>query len=126
MSNIEKQLRAIAEKAERKSDEFYRATMIELGNRIIIRSPVDTGVFRANWQSSFTFTPVTTDDNKQATSINKLNDTAIRLTVDDKFYFSNSLPYAEELEKGSSKQAPTGMVRLSIAEIEGIVETKLR
>lgn len=36
-------------------------------------------------------------------------------------YIVNGLPYAERLENGWSKQAPTGMVALTVAELQNVV-----
>jgi hypothetical protein len=33
-------------------------------------------------------------------------------------YIANNLPYIEELEYGSSKQAPAGMVRVNFARVQ--------
>lgn len=35
-------------------------------------------------------------------------------------FLTNNLPYIERLERGWSKQAPTGMVALTVAEFGGI------
>ena len=37
-------------------------------------------------------------------------------------FMSNSLPYIEDLEYGSSKQAPNGMVRRNLARVQRIVD----
>lgn len=40
-------------------------------------------------------------------------------------YITNNLPYIERLEFGHSKQAPAGMVRLSVAEVAAEIELML-
>ena len=42
------------------------------------------------------------------------------------FYFTSNLPYAERLEYGWSEQAPAGMVRVSVASWQSIVEDEIR
>lgn len=48
------------------------------------------------------------------------------LSVDKKFYFANSLPYAFRLENGWSKQAPMGMVKVTTAEWRDIAEAEIK
>lgn len=40
-------------------------------------------------------------------------------------YITNSLPYAQRLEFGHSKQAPQGMVRLTVAELQSVVDDQV-
>ena len=44
-----------------------------------------------------------------------------RLRAYDSVYIVNGLPYAERLENGWSKQAPLGMVALTVAELQSLV-----
>jgi hypothetical protein len=46
---------------------------------------------------------------------------ANRLEAGSIFYLTNNLPYGERLEYGYSKQAPSGMVRITLAEYEKIL-----
>lgn len=89
-------------------------------NRVVMRSPVDTGRFRANWNVAFGAqdTTITTqiDPSGQATIA---RGTAVigSYNSDKIIWLSNSLPYANRLENGWSKQAPQGMVALTFAEL---------
>lgn len=91
-------------------------------NGVVRKSPVDTGRFRANWIVSLgAVSPATlkTVDPSGNDSINLgfqvLSGYPEHLPV---VYIQNNLPYATRLESGWSKQAPAGMVALTIAEIE--------
>ena len=42
--------------------------------------------------------------------------------IGDAIYITNNLPYAQVLENGHSQQAPTGMLAITVAEFNGIVE----
>ena len=102
-------------------EKVVRGTLLGLTNRIVKRSPVDTGRFRNNWQAS-TGTPATNQVQGTDKTGNKAVDAARtqvnKLEMGQDFYLSNNLPYAHRLEFGWSKQAPSGMLRLSIAELQ--------
>ncbi|UNM17273.1 HK97 gp10 family phage protein [Pseudomonas sp. ArH3a] len=89
-----------------------RTIAIQCLNEVVMRSPVDTGRFRANNQLSIG-SPIYTsreefDKNGGATileGVAKLSGLEPYTVV----FIQNSLPYAEKLENGHSKQAPAGM-----------------
>ena len=79
------------------------------------------GRFRANWNVAFG-APDTTTTEEVDPSGNKskarMREEVLSFNFDGKSVFlSNSLPYSMRLEYGYSKQAPAGMVRLSLTEI---------
>lgn len=102
-------------------EKVIRGTLFGLAGRIIKRSPVDTGRFRNNWQASVnTINTATTNsvDRSGASSISEARKTIESLKMGGTFYLSNNLPYARRLEYGWSKQAPNGMLRRSVAELQ--------
>lgn len=102
-------------------EKVIRGTLFRLAGRIIKRSPVDTGRFRNNWQASVnTINMATTEsaDRSGSGAINKARSTIEGLEIGATFYLSNNLPYARRLEYGWSKQAPDGMLRRSVAELQ--------
>ena len=135
----------LAKKAEADLDDVIRSVTIELFTRVIQKSPVDTGRLRANWFPSFgTYAETTTEDVDPSGSgaVSRASDAVLSYKVRDGIvYLTNSLPYARVIEYGEypnppksgtktsggfSTQAPQGMVRVSAAEIEGIVRERLR
>lgn len=83
------------------------------------------GRFRANWQYGLgainhTITNNIDPDGTEtiAALVGKVGDTP----AGQIHYLTNSLPYAERLENGYSKQAPNGMVNLTVLEFQPIVE----
>lgn len=94
-------------------DRTVRGTLLGLSARVIQTSPVDTGRFRGNWQPSISSPDMKVDTNTStAITLGK-----VKRTIDGDFkigrtfYLTNNLPYSIELEFGSSKQAPNGVVR---------------
>lgn len=97
-----------------------RVIAADLWRMIVQRTPVDTGRARASWGMSEgapissvppegKYPPVTT--NVSAGGLSHL------LGTKPVFICSN-LDYIEPLENGHSQQAPAGMVRVSIAEVQ--------
>ena len=107
---------------EKAATLIFRGTSLNLFSKIIRRTPVDTGRLRSNWYSSIN-SPVSTVDG----SGEGFQKTAERLKLGDSAYFVNNLPYAKVIERGhSQKQAPYGMVRITILEFEHIVAQQAR
>lgn len=96
--------------------------------RVVNKTPVDTGRARSNWMTALNTIPsetveLTADLSREqasAVSINRgLNviDSAQPFTT---ISIANNLPYIGVLEYGGSKQAPEGMVRVTLAELEAM------
>ena len=89
-----------------------------------MRTPVDTGRARANWQVAIGTIPSGTlelnDKSGQAT-INKVQAASMGVVAGDVIYLTNNLPYAVPLEEGYSKQAPAGMVALTVQDFQSVV-----
>lgn len=82
-----------------------------LWSRIVARTPVDTGLARANW-----FLSEGRPRREATTSV--VPEAPPALTGDSVIYLTNNVPYIVPLEYGHSRQAPNGMVRLAIAEVQ--------
>lgn len=90
-----------------------RKATFEVFRDVVLRSPVDTGRFRANWNVSYGAADVSTSTSTNESRGQAEAAKALTLPVGGVTWLSNGLAYAEELEMGSSKQAPQGMVRLA-------------
>lgn len=95
----------------------------ELFRRVILRTPVKTGRAIGNWQATIGTPSALTLDGTDG------SDTAILRAIETvrgwrlgsaAIFLTNNLPYIERLENGWSKQAPNGMVALTVAEFGGI------
>lgn len=116
---------AWCEKARDRADLVLRKVALDIGARVVLRSPVDTGRFRANWQYGVgqpnTATLETVDKTGQS-SIARIAAGTASARLGDVLYLSNSLPYALRLETGWSKQAPAGMVGLTVTEFQAAID----
>lgn len=103
-------------------NESVRGVGLAVLSGVVEKSPVDTGRFKANWIVSFgTISEGTTDEVDKIGPPTVAKGNTVLLAYPDTLppiYLQNNLPYANRLENGWSKQAPNGMVALTIAEIE--------
>lgn len=87
------------------------------------------GRFRGNWQFSID-SPATEEldhiDPSGSETIAALLSQVQALTVGQTAYVVNNLPYAIPLEYGHSTQAPAGMVRVTLANFQRIVDEAIR
>lgn len=87
---------------------------------IVQMSPVDTGRFRGNWITSVSAPDPTVYDAVRPAAA-PINEADAKLSGLDELpniiYLQNNLPYANRLENGYSKQAPQGMVGVTMANI---------
>jgi len=87
------------------------------------------GRFRGNWQFSID-SPATGEldriDPSGSETIAALLSQVQALTIGQTAYIVNNLPYAIPLEYGHSTQAPAGMVRVTLANFQRIVDEAIR
>ena len=112
-------------KANKANDTFVRKLVLEIYSRVVLRSPVDSGRFRANWQvgnGSIDYTVTNNTDVSGASAISKAALELSSMNINGQTIFvSNSLSYSQRLEfDGWSKQAPAGMIRVTLAELSSI------
>lgn len=121
-------------KANKKVDTVARAITLEIFSRVIQRTPVDTGAARGNWQVGINTMPTGT---VAAGGTNNLGSLKGKPVVGNVIWLVNNLPYIGVLEYGGypnppktgtktiggfSKQAPAGMVRVTVQEVSSAVQ----
>lgn len=91
---------------------------------VVKKSPVKTGRFRASWH----ITEGSIDTSVRPEGKHGPPHTpALGSPKDfDVTWITNNLPYAVPLEEGHSGQAPHGMVRVTLAEVEARLEAEVR
>lgn len=129
MGTFSLQLAEFAKKAGDNASLVTRKVAIDILSRVVMRSPVDTGRFRSNWVLTVgapaTGTSETTDKSGGAT-VAKGEGAVASFQVGPSIFIVNNLPYGPRLEyEGWSKQAPAGMVRVTVAEYEGLIRKAL-
>lgn len=107
------------EKANGRVTLAIRQIALDMFTRVVLRSPVDTGRFRGNWQVAIGEVPTGTlelDDKDGSATISKITAATLGLEVGMVIYLVNNLPYGPRLEDGWSNQAPSGMVGITLEE----------
>ena len=130
-------LRRFADKANEKQEQALRKTAFELFSRVIMRTPVDTGRLRGNWQATTSApadgelsrldnsAPANSRGSGSSSAKSEMQELVLGTERPTVFHLTNTLPYAKVIEYGDphgSRQAPNGMVRISVLEFEDIVK----
>lgn len=106
-------------------DKIMQSLAIEALTRVVLKSPVDTGRFRGNWNVAIggaDYATTETTDKSGVKTISRGHAVAKQINKEtNNIFVTNSLPYARMLEYGHSKQAPGGMVRLTVEELRPII-----
>ena len=114
-------LQRFAKRANADVKQAIRKITLEAFKRVILKTPVDTGRARANWSTS-TGAPVTFsivgEDKSGTATLKKAADGVEAWECTGGIFLSNNLPYIIPLEYGHSNQAPGGMVRITVAEMQ--------
>jgi hypothetical protein len=105
-----------------KTSQVLVLLMAETDARLKMKSPVDTGRFRASWTIGVGQPDPSGAPPAQAGQVATPEPRLPAITVGATYYHANSLPYARRLEYGWSQQAPAGMVRLTAQEVPQIIE----
>ena len=118
-----------AKKQEQKLLDVRKMFVFALYNSITTKNPVDTGRSRANWNVSENEPDYTTFENKDKhyeLKYNNVEQLPINAKSDESLFIANALPYIRRLEYGYSKQAPNGMVGVTLAGADNLLEEIVR
>lgn len=133
------QLDQFAKRVRLSGTTVAKRVAFDVFGRIVRRTPVDTGRARASWNistnqadrsvvgevrtrlKSGTHAPKGLQQRAVKSAVNALqnkNLMGLQVKSGDTIWISNNLPYIVKLEEGHSKQAPAGMVAVSLAEVD--------
>lgn len=124
MSKFTLDIQAFVAKAKKNPETVMRSVSLKLFSAIIKASPVDTGRFRGNWQTTGVTPATGLLAGVDPTGNKAVNSAATFITNApgwNTFTLTNNLPYAERLEYGWSKQAPTGIVRVNVIRFQQLI-----
>lgn len=111
-----------AAKANANMETIMKRVAFELFRNIVNRTPVDTGRARANWQLGIDKMPTSVVDGNyddmagMYQSFVRAKSAIFQVNGVKSIFIINNLEYIIPLEYGTSKQAPQGMVRITVAE----------
>lgn len=113
-------------KTEKSVEMVFRGTALDVISKIMQRSPVKTGRFRGDWQTTLNMPASGVIEGTASNSLNKARSVSGSAKLTDAIYYINNLPYSLRLENGYSKQAPAGMVKLTVSEFQRIASDNAR
>ncbi len=136
-------LDAWAQKTNKNLEKLTRGVLLQMSRDIILMTPVGEpslwqspppkgyigGTARGNWQASIN-TPIMRETNRVDES-GGATISAAQSAIDQAFgnvyYLTNNVPYIRRLEyEGWSTQAPSGMLRITVARFNQTLEEELR
>ena len=129
---------------EKKATLVFRGTALSLFSKVILGTPVGNkkywkipkappgyvgGILRGNWQIGINSAPdgeLDVTDSQGSATVNQAFAGVVTAKLGDSIFLINNLPYAKAVEDGSSKQAPTGMVKTVVAEFKRVVKGNIK
>lgn len=126
MSDFSRKIAQFAESTLARSDKLARVVAIETHNRVKAKSPVDTGQLRASWTVAKNGVPTSFDGSREVISSVKFGD-SISIATDKPYapvieYGLYPKPGRGKTVDGYSVQAPKGMVRITVQEMESWIK----
>lgn len=119
------QLHEFADMVQQDADEVFQIVATEVGQSVINLTPVDTGRALSNWNAGINAPDDVyrqTEDPLDSKTSARLAGEFQSLKFGDTAYITNATPHVPFLEYGSSKQAPNGMIRITLARFNNIVQ----
>ena len=110
-----KALKGFGIKGKRQILRVAKEATSEAGNRIIARTPVDTGFARAGWFPTVNGQPGL----GQGAVVAEVSFSGLK--IGDRLGLASNVEYIVGLEYGHSAQAPEGMVRVTVMQWQAIV-----
>ena len=119
MSNFSKSIKEFSDKFGEDLSTVIKKASFGIFRDTILATPVDTGRASQSWnimKNGIDPTVPVKGTYPARSAIEILSDVSKlgKIKDDDKIYISSSLSYIEPLERGHSRQAPSGMLTISV------------
>lgn len=122
-----------------KATTVLRKVALDAFAGVLLRSPVDTGRFRSNWRIGINKIDFRTTVGVRARSQGATGGGGMtrgetaegrarinRAVFGNTIFITNNLPYAGRLERGHSKQAPRGVLRVTFQDVRASLNAAVR
>ena len=138
-------IKKFAEKVEQNINDVRRGVALDIFSNIVMRTPVGDpkywkseykpkgyigGTLRGNWQISINVvnsTRLTAPDKSGNRTIAEGSRHINAATGDNTIWIFNNMPYAVRVENGwSTRQAPAGMVKVTLTEFQRAIDEQIR
>lgn len=121
-------IRRFVNKAGSAQDKIARTATLELFSGVIRATPVDTGRARGGWQTGVGSAPTGDNGRLDKAAAQSLAEVERNTPpgAGQVTFLANNVPYIMNLEEGTSKQAPEGMVRKNMDRVQKMVDAAIR
>lgn len=116
-----KDIENLSKRTMAKIQKIMKTAAMELFKSVIMMTPVDTGRAKGNWQCTMTRPAdgIIEEIRNESETIKAMMDVVIKSSIQKGIFLTNNLDYIQKLEYGGSRrQAPQGMVRVSLKRIQ--------
>lgn len=124
-STYKEVLRRVGRGVPKKFDKVTADTVLITTNKLIDRTPVDTGAAKYHWflraLPDEKFDKNRTDKGGALPKARAKRDIKL-FKIGHPLYIVNAAPYFKYLENGSSDQAPSGVVAITLAELDHVYQ----
>ena len=116
MSSFSADVLKFAQATGTKVDQACRAIKLNLFSSVIMKTRVDTGRLRGNWQTSVGSPNLTATARLDPTGSSAISEASRTVKADTVDYLTNNLPYAEIWEERD------GMIATSLERVDRIIK----
>ncbi|WP_137107761.1 HK97 gp10 family phage protein [Azospirillum argentinense] len=99
-------------------DDLTKRLALAIYNGVVMKTPVATGMARANWQILVHGDQVAVREVGDHSAEDLAQLSSFKVVGQGKILIANGVSYIKALEYGHSQKAPEGMVRVTMAEVE--------
>lgn len=114
---------------EERIDDILQTVTYLIGKELVTLSPVDTGRFKGNWQITIdgpTDHSLVRYDKDGGETLRDMARNVKQLTAGQVAYIQNTILYGPDLERGTSKQAPDGIIAVTAPKFNLILQQAIR
>ena len=122
--SFEDDIRKFQQKMEAKNPRFVKAVVFQAYSMVTAKTPVKTGRAKANWFIQANSPSGEVTENTVFGGARIFEEITKITGKEPDIYISNSLPYIMALENGHSTQAPVGMTKVTVQELERYINSK--
>ncbi len=118
---------AFAKLTEKQHTQIMKKLTFEVGRRLIMKTPVDTGRARGGWMPSIG-SPAGGEGGPDPEGVQTLARVRVTMSEIDSrggqvtIYFTNNVSYIGYLNAGTSKQAPAHFVEATVDEVTSVIQ----
>ena len=120
ITSFNQDLKKLAKHMDATTEQLGRSIALDLFGRIVIKTPVDTGRARGNWQTNVGTPILSVTENTSEPSATFKRGDGYKV-----MYITNNLPYIGVLEDGGVSRPPHHMIKRSLSEVERGVKNVL-